>query len=105
MRADRVVRVLPPTEFGGESRDGPGTGGDLIELLGMGALSAFDRAIEFRTTRREGKEPDLALLTGGFKVGEELRAAIDLNGPNGKGDPRLQGVEKLRQPLGSGLTS
>jgi hypothetical protein len=52
--------------------------GDLVKLLGVSAVGAFDRAIEFGGTRRKHEQAQAMLLIGGFELGGELAAAIDL---------------------------
>src|SRR6185437_9318516 len=47
MRADGVVDALPNAQLAVEGGEAPIGGGDLMELLGMGAVGAFDMAVEF----------------------------------------------------------
>ena len=47
MGTDGVVNLLPLAELAIELFHLQGTGGELIELLGVGAVGAFDRAVEF----------------------------------------------------------
>jgi hypothetical protein len=76
-----------------------GTSGNLIELLGVGAVGAFDGAVEFGGASREHKPVQAALLTGLFELGGKLRAAIDLDGANGERHAVLQSVEELSGTL------
>ena len=102
MRADGVVDFFPVAEFTVEFFHLQRAGSDLVELLGVGAIGAFDGAVEFGRTRRQDEQMEAALLTGLFELGGELRAAIDLDGADGKGHAVLQGVEELRGGLGGG---
>ena len=84
VRSDGVIDMLPVLEFAIESRELQGAGGDFIELLGMGAVGAFDGAVEFWGSRRENEQTKSASLAGLFKQGLEFTAAIDLDGADGK---------------------
>ncbi len=53
MRADGIVDSLPVAEFAVEFFHLQGTGRDLVELLGVGAIGAFDRAVELGGARRK----------------------------------------------------
>ena len=46
MRTDGVVGAFPGQEFAVELGDGKGEGGDLIELLGRGAVGPLDLPVE-----------------------------------------------------------
>ena len=48
MRADGVVNVLPVAEFAIEFFHLQRARRDLVELLGVGAIGAFDGAVELR---------------------------------------------------------
>ena len=61
-----MVGMLPGAEFSVQGGQGEVGGGDLIELLGVGTLSAFDVAVEFRGTWRQDEEFQTPLLAGGF---------------------------------------
>ncbi len=100
MRADGVVDFFPMAEFAVEFFHLQRAGCDLVELLGVGAVGAFDGAVEFGRTWRQDEQMEAALLAGLFELGGKLRAAIDLDGANGKGHAVLQGVEELRGGLG-----
>jgi hypothetical protein len=58
MGADGVGDLLPLAELPVEGLDGPGAVGDLIELLGMGALGPLDGAVELGAFGRQDEEPD-----------------------------------------------
>ncbi len=60
----------------------------LIEFFGVGTLGSFNVAIELGRAWRQHEEPDAALLAGGLEAGGNFAAAVDLNGPNGKGGMR-----------------
>src|SRR6266849_6370686 len=68
-----------------------GASGDLVELLGVGAVGAFDGAVEFGRARREHEQVQAALLASQFELSGKLAAAIDLDRANGKGHAVLQG--------------
>jgi hypothetical protein len=78
------MRSVAGTGAGLSSR-GPDEGGqraghDLVELLGGGAIGAFDGAVEFGGAWRKNEPMEAALLAGLFELGGKLRAAIDLDG-------------------------
>ena len=76
VRAHGVVDVFPTTKLGIELRDVLAVGNHLIKLLVVRAMRAFDLPIEFRRTRREHEERQVALLASGLEFGSELAAAI-----------------------------
>jgi hypothetical protein len=51
MRAHDVVDVFPTAQLKMEVRDGAAVGDQLIELLVVGAMRAFDVAVEFGRAR------------------------------------------------------
>lgn len=65
-------------------------GGELIELFGVSAVSAPPSTVEFRRTWRQYEQMQAASLAGQFEVGGELRAAVNLQGANGKRHAVLQ---------------
>src|SRR6476469_745171 len=87
-------------------RLGGGTGAELSSRDLMRAdgdvdfLPVAEVAVEFGRARREDEQIQAALLAGRFEVGGKLRAAIDLDGADGKRHTVLQSVEEL----GSGLS-
>ena len=95
MRADGIVDFFPVAEFAAEFFHLQRAGRDLVELLGVGAMGAFDGAVEFGRTWRQDEEVEAALLAGRFELGGELRAAIDLDGADRKRHTVLQSVEQL----------
>src|SRR6266849_5444706 len=76
MRADGVVDLFPMPEFAIEFFRFQGASGDLVELLGVGAVGAFDGTVEFGRARREHEQVQAALLASKFKLGGKLAAAI-----------------------------
>jgi hypothetical protein len=50
---------------------------DLVELLGVGTLGAFDRAVELGRAQGQHEQAQAALLSGLFELGAELAPAID----------------------------
>lgn len=75
VRADAVVGMFLGQEFAVQLGEGEREGGDLIELLGMGAVGAFDLPVELGRAGRQDKE---------------LHAAL-----GGKRDPQEAGPENL----------
>jgi hypothetical protein len=61
-----------------------GTGRDLAELIGVGAVGALHSAVEFGRTGRKNEQMDTALLAGLFELSGKLGAAVDLHRPDGK---------------------
>ncbi len=59
---DRVVGVFPGAQLLVQLGDQPGAGGDLIEILLVGALGAFDAAVEFGGAGRQDKQAQAALV-------------------------------------------
>src|SRR5260370_42119869 len=94
MRADGVVDLSPMPEFAIEFFHLQGASGDLVELLGVGAVGAFDGTVEFGRARRKHEQMQAALLASLFKLGGKLAAAINLYRANGKGHAVLQGIEE-----------
>ena len=104
MRADGIVDFFPVAEFAVEFFHLERAGRDLVELLGVGAIGAFDGAVEFGRTWRQDEEVEAALLAGLFELGGELRAAIDLEGTDRKRHTVLQSVEELGGGLSGGAS-
>ncbi len=104
MRADGVVDLLPMPQLAIELFHLQRTGRDLVKLLAVGAIGAFDGAIEFRRARRQHEQVQAALPAGLFELGGELRAAVDLHRANGKRHAVLQGIEELSRSLRRGAS-
>ena len=104
MRTDGVVDLFPLAEFAIEFFHFQRASGDLVELLGVGAVGAFDGAVEFGRARGQHEQMQAALLAGLFELGGELGAAIDLHGADGKGHAVLQSIEELGSGLGGGAS-
>lgn len=104
VRTHGVVDFFPLAEFTIEFFHLQRAGSDLIELLGVGAVGAFDGAVEFRRTWWKYEQAQAALLTGGFELGGELAAAIDLHRANGKGHAVQHGLEELGGGEGGGAS-
>ena len=73
----------------------PRAGRDLVKLLGVSTVGAFHGAIEFRGAGREHEQVEAVLLAGLLELSGELTAAIDLNGPDGKGHAVQQSLQEL----------
>ncbi len=104
MRADGVVDFFPLAQLAIEFLHFQRAGRDLVELLAVGAVGAFDGAVEFGGARGEHEQVQTALLASLFEVGGELRAAVDLHGANGERHALLQGVEELSRSLRRGAS-
>ncbi len=102
MGTDGIVDLLPLAQFVIELFHLQGAGSDLIELLAVGAVGAFDRAVEFGGARGKHEQVQSALLTGLLELGGKLRAPVDLQSADGEGHAVLQGVEELGAGLGGG---
>src|SRR6185437_11801684 len=89
-------------QFAVEGGEAPIGGGDLMELLGMGAVGALDVAVELGRAGRKDEEAEAELLAGLLEVGGKLAAAIDLHGPDGEGHAGLEGGEELGGGGGGG---
>lgn len=62
----------------------------LPELPPHRAVEPFDAAVEFGGPRWQHGEGNSSLLTGRFKLGHELRSAVDLDGLDQAGEAGLQ---------------
>lgn len=102
VRAHGVVGLFPVLEFSIEFGDGKRKGGDLIELLGMSAVGAFDPDVEFGGAGRQDRELDAALQASLLEDGGELSSAIDLQRPQGKRQTTLKGIEEQLGGRGGG---
>jgi hypothetical protein len=102
MGTDGVIDLFPLAELTIEFFHLQRARGDLVELLGVGAVGALDGAVEFGRTGRKHEQMEATLLAGEFKLGGELGTAIDLHGADGEGHAVLQRVEELSRGLGGG---
>ncbi len=68
MRADGVVDLLPMPQLAIELFHLQRTGRDLVKLLAVGAMGAFDGAIEFGRARRQHEQVQAALPAGLFET-------------------------------------
>src|SRR5579859_4001044 len=74
MRAHGVVDALPGAGLTIEGGDAEvAERAQFIELLGMRALGALDRAVESGRARRQHEQAPTAALAGGLEGGAELR--------------------------------
>jgi hypothetical protein len=103
MRTHGIVDFSPVAEFAVKFIHLEGKSGDLIKLLGVGAVGAFDGAVEFGGARRQHEQVQSALLAGLFELGGELASAIDLHGANGERHAVLQSIEELSCGLSGGV--
>jgi len=102
VKAHGVVYLLPSAEFAIQLFHLQGTNRDLVELVGVGAVGAFDGAVEFGGAGRKHEQAQAAPLTSRFELGGELASAIDLQCTNREGHAVQQGLQKLRGGLGGG---
>ena len=100
--ADVVVDGFPLLEPLVEGGDLEGEVGDLVELLGMGAVGAFDAAVELGGAGRQGEQEDAAEPALGLELGHELRSAVDLEGADREGHARLEGIQEEGGRRGGG---
>ena len=96
MGTDMIVRVLPVALRAAERGEIQIAGVRFVTLFCMGAIGAFDRAIEVRRAWRQDKEPNTALLAGLFDGGGEFTAAIDLKRLNREMHPVEQRLKEAR---------
>lgn len=103
VRTDGVVGAFPGAELTVEFRHGPAIRRDFVKLFVVGAVGAFDRAVEFGRARREHEQGQSAGLAGLLELGRELAAAVDLQRGDGKGHAPEERSEELRSGLGGSL--
>jgi hypothetical protein len=81
---------------------------DLVKLDPMGLVGTLDIALKLRGSRRDNEETDPPDPAGLFEVLLELRATIDLDGPDREGElafhvlQEQSGGEARGVPIGSG---
>ena len=102
VRPDGVVSALPGHELAVQGGDLQGEGGDLMELLRVGALGALDAPIQLGRARGQDEEVDAACLAGLLEGGLELGASVHLDGPDGEGHAGHEPVEEARGCRGRG---
>jgi hypothetical protein len=69
MRADGVIDPFPLPQLAVEFVHLQRVRGDLVELLGVGAVGAFDGAIEFGRAWRQDEQMQTALLASLLELG------------------------------------
>ena len=74
----------------------------LVELLCMRALPPLDVTVELGRTRRQYEEPDAQLSARRLEGSLELTASIDLDRPDGKGEPPPHRAQELCRQAGRG---
>ena|SRR5450432_1766418 len=95
MRADGVVDFFPVAEFAVEFFHFQGAGGDLVEHLGVGAVGAFDGAVEFGERGGSTNRCRPRCWQDCSNSAANSLPAIDLDGADGERHAVLQGVEEL----------
>jgi hypothetical protein len=88
--ADIVIGLIPMLQLMVVILQAEGDILDLIELLPMGPVRPFHISLELRGSRRGLKELDAPLLAGLLEVLLELRATINLDGPDREGKLALE---------------
>ena len=78
--AHGVVDTLPSQQLSIQGSHLQGEVVDLIELLGMGALSPLHTTVELGGAGWEHEEPDTPLPAGFLETRLELRAPVHLDG-------------------------
>ena len=97
MRANGGIDFFPLPQLAIEFVHLQRAGGDLLKFLSVGAVSAFDGAVEFGGARWQHEQTQAALLTRLFELGGEFRAAVDLQSANRKRHAVLQGCPCPRE--------
>ncbi len=96
MWSDGVVEVLEFGEGGRGLGDGEFAGAEGPELGPGGVVGALDAAVEPGGSWREDEERAPEVAAGGFELGHELGAAVDLDGL----DPRVLVEQRFEEPPG-----
>ena len=102
MRADEVVGVLPVVDQRVQLLDAAGQIGAGVEFVAPRAVASFDAAVELRHAWRQHVELDVFGFAGGFELGHEFGAAVDLDGFKREGQIGLELVEEQRRGRGRG---
>jgi hypothetical protein len=92
---DGVVDLLPSAQFAVQLVEFERAGGDLMELLGVGALGAFGPRRSTWAAGREHEQQQAPLLTGLLELPGELTAAINLHGADREGHALGERGEEL----------
>ncbi len=79
MRSVMVVLMLVAFKFQIERADIQIAAVKRIKLVAAGAIGAFHTTVQFGRSGRQHIQRDVEFLTGGFELGHELAAAIDLD--------------------------
>ena len=74
-----VVTLLLLEQLGSQLAERVGWVNQLVKLLFVGALGSFHAAVELGGAWWQHKKPQPLLLTGGLKLGPELRATVHLD--------------------------
>ena len=81
----RCCRFFPVAQLAVEFFHFQRAGRDLVELLGVGAVGAFDGAVEFGRARGKHEQVQTALLASLFELGGELEPPSTCTARMGKG--------------------
>ena len=77
-----VVTLLLLEQLGSQLAERVGWVNQLVKLLFVGALGSFHAAVELGGAWWQHKKPQPLLLTGGLKLGSELRATRPPGSPS-----------------------
>ena len=100
--ADVMVVRLPGAQCCLERGQFEGAVVALPELAAAGAGGPLDVAVELGRTGRQDVQGDLLRGAGRLDLGHELRAAVDLDGAQGKGMRSCSSARKSRRGAGGG---
>ena len=96
MGAHGVVDTLPSQQLPIQGSHLQGEVVDLIELLGMGALSPLHTTVELGGAGWEHEEPDTLLPAGFLETRLELRAPVHLDGVYWERHPVQYSIQESR---------
>src|SRR5438445_5102291 len=84
------------------SARGSGEFGDLVELLAVSPVGAFDVAVELRRARREDKQLDSPVAASILELGHELGAPVYLNCLNWEGHALEDRIQEAGRRVSGG---
>src|SRR5665647_1926560 len=93
---DGVVGLVPGLQLPVMILHSEGDILDLVKLNPMGLVGTLDVALKFWGSRRDDEETDPPDPAGLFEVLLELRATIDLDGPDREGELAFHVLEEQR---------
>src|SRR5680860_1057624 len=102
MGPNGIVLLLPLPQRGGQAGQVEIAVVALPELLTSGAVESLHTAVERGGARRQHKDRNAIVRAALLELSHELRAAIDLDGPNGERKAIDQVVQKISGGAGGG---